>query len=307
MINFIKKFKFLLIFLALLLIFVVCITTIKIDYVAYIPGDISNVNNVIELDTEATSKNYYSTSVSYLDSITPFQKFVFEKMKDAKVYKKSKTISNEEDSLMGIVEHNSAIYQSIIAAYNEAGVELDYKYVGTYVYYSKTDKLSIGDVVLGDSLDECKTNLNSGSVKVLKNNKEEVITLTTIEASKVVLEYPYYEINDEKIKVYASSNQGPSAGFMQSLKLYDDLVSENLATNYKIAGTGTIDEFGNVGAIGMVGIKIYTAMYNNCDIFFISKANKEEAEKTLKEIKTDMVIIYIDSLSDAIMYLRDIK
>lgn len=307
MINILKKFKFLFIILGLLLIFIICITTIKIDYVAYIPGNVDNVNDVIEIDTPDKSNNYYSTSVSYLNSITPFQKFVFDYLEDSKTYKKSKTITNKEDSLRGIIEHNSAIYQSIIAAYNEAGVDLDYKYLGTYVYYSKTDKLNIGDVILGNSYEECVNNLNNGVVEILRSNEKMSVTLTSDDLKLINLEYGYYEINNDKIKVYASNNEGPSAGFMQALKLYDDLVEENLARDYKIAGTGTIDEDGNVGAIGCVDIKLFTAMYNNCDIFFVPKENKEEAEEARKKMSTNMVIFYVDNINDAIMYLRALE
>ena len=133
------------------------------------------------------------------------------------------------------------------------------------------------------------------------------VTLTSDDLKLINLEYGYYEINNDKIKVYASNNEGPSAGFMQALKLYDDLVEENLARDYKIAGTGTIDEDGNVGAIGCVDIKLFTAMYNNCDIFFVPKENKEEAEEARKKMSTNMVIFYVDNINYAIMYLRALE
>ena len=142
-------------------------------------------------------------------------------------------------------------------------------------------------------------------IKILRNNKEETISLNI--GDEVCLEYPYYEIYNDSIKVYPSSNEGPSAGFMQSLKLYDDLIDDDLCPNLKIAGTGTIDELGNVGAIGCIDLKIYTAIYNKCDIFFIPNDNKEEASKALDKINTKMKIVYVDTLSDAINYLRSLN
>ena len=304
MLKMLKKHLILLIGFLVLDIFILIITTVKTNKVVYLPGVVSNVNNTVKIDGVNNSTNYYSTSVYYVDRVTLFQEFIYKKMNTATLYKKGKTPSYIE-SLQGEIEHNSAIYSSIISAYNMASKELDYEYIGTYVYNTNSKKINVGDVVLGSSYDECINNLNSDEIKILRNNKETTITLD--EGDKVVLEYPFYKINDESIIVYDSTNEGPSAGFMQSLKLYDDLVEENLATNYKIAGTGTIDEVGHVGAIGCVDLKIYTAIYNKCDIFFIPEENRAEAEKALNKIDTDMVILYVDSLSDAINYLRGIE
>lgn len=304
MLKFIKKHLIIIISFLILDIFVLVITTVKTNYCVYVPGTTSNVNNTIKINGKENSTNYYSTSVYYVEDVTLFQKFIYDKMKTAKTYKKGATPSRIE-TLQGIIEHNSAIYSSIIAAYNMAGVTLNYKYVGTYVYNTNSKKINVGDVVLGSSYEECVSNLSNSEIKILRNNVLETISLDADD--KVYLEYPYYEINNDDIIVYESDSEGPSAGFMQSLKLYDDLVDENLGTSYKIAGTGTIDEEGNVGKIGAIGLKIYTAIYNKCDIFFIPNANKEEALETLKDITTSMKIIYIDTLSEAINYLRGIE
>ena len=304
MLKFIKKHLIIIISFLILDIFVLVITTVKTNYCVYVPGTTSNVNNTIKINGKENSTNYYSTSVYYVEDVTLFQKFIYDKMKTAKTYKKGATPSRIE-TLQGIIEHNSAIYSSIIAAYNMAGVTLNYKYVGTYVYNTNSKKINVGDVVLGSSYEECVSNLSNNEIKILRNNVLETISLDADD--KVYLEYPYYEINNDDIIVYESDSEGPSAGFMQSLKLYDDLVDESLGTAYKIAGTGTIDEEGNVGKIGAIGLKIYTAIYNKCDIFFIPNANKEEAMETLKDITTNMKIIYIDTLSEAINYLRGIE
>ena len=304
MLKMLKKFKFLFIVLFILFIFTVVITTYRLDYVAYIPGSTDKVGKVVEVDTDNKSDNYYSTSVLYLDRITIFQKFFFKNIKDGLVYKMPKNMTSEKDRLQGEIEHNSAIYTSIISAYNKAGVDLDYKFVGMYVYDTTSNKISIGDVVLGDSYEDCVNNVKNGEFNILTNNEKEKAKLDTDD--KVLLEYPYYEINEDKIKVYKSNDGGPSAGLMQALKLYDDLISDNLATNYKVAGTGTIDEYGNVGAIGCVGIKLYTAVYNKCDIFFIPEDNRAEAEETLKKLKTKMKIVYVETLDQAVDYLRSI-
>lgn len=299
-----KKYKFLLIIFSILFIFVLCITTIPTNYDAYVPGAVERVSRVVEINTDNKSENYHSTSVYYIDRISLFQKFVFKNIKQGLVYKREVGMTSEKDRLQGEIEHNSAIYTSIISAYKEANVDLNYKFVGYYVYDTTSKDINIGDVVLGIDKENCIENVKSGTFKILTSNNEE--KTVELKNDKLSLAYPYYEINDDKIKVYPSNDGGPSAGFMQSLKLYDDLVSENLGEKLKIAGTGTIDDNGNVGAIGCVGLKIYTAMYNKCDLFFIPEENRSEAEKYLAKIKTNMKIVYVNTLSDAINYLRGI-
>ena len=134
------------------------------------------------------------------------------------------------------------------------------------------------------------------------DNKE--MTTTLDEGDKVVLDYAYYEIYNDSIRVYPSNNEGPSAGFMQSLKLYDDLVDVDLSKNKKIAGTGTIDEDGNVGAIGAIDLKLYTAMYNNVDIFFVPVANRDEARDTVAKLNGKMRIVYVNTLAEAVSFLE---
>ena len=304
MIKAFKKHLIVIILFSILSIFILVITTVKTKYVAYMPGEVERVSNVVEIDGVDSSSNYYSTSVYYFNNVTIFQKFLYSKLNTVTLYKKGKT-PTEIENLQGEIEHNSALYTSIISAYDLANVYLDYEYVGTYVYSTNSTVLNVGDVVLGSSLEECKENLKNENIEILRNNTKTTVTLN--ENDKVYLEYGYYEIHNDDIKVYSSSNQGPSAGFMQSLKLYDDLVEENFGTKYKIAGTGTIDEFGNVGAIGCVDLKIYTAMYNKCDIFFIPVENMEEAKEALNGIKTDMRIIYVNTLSEAVEALKGLE
>lgn len=306
--NALKKHYIIIILFSLLSLFILLITTIKTKYCAYMPGCISSVSNVVEIDGLDSSSNYYSTSVYYYDKVSLFQKFLYDHLDTVTLYKKS-GLPSEIESLQGEIEHNSAISSSIIAAYDLANIELDYKYIGTYVYYTDSKVLNVGDVVLGSNYEDSINNLKNKEIAILRNidgeSKEMSITLN--ENDKVVLEYAYYEINNDNIKIYPSNNEGPSAGFMQSLKLYDDLVDKDYGTKYKIAGTGTMDEYGNVGAIGCVDLKIYTAMYNNCDIFFVPISNAELAGKTIEKLNTDMQVVYISTLAEAVSFLEGLE
>lgn len=66
---------------------------------------------------------------------------------------------------------------------------------------------------------------------------------------------------------------GPSAGLMFSLGVYDKLTPGSLTGGNDIAGTGTIDEAGHVGAIGGIQQKIVAARDAGATLFFVPPAD----------------------------------
>lgn len=82
---------------------------------------------------------------------------------------------------------------------------------------------------------------------------------------------PYdIEIDLEKIG-------GPSAGLMFTLGIIDKLKPEDLTGGKVIAGTGTIDDDGNVGAIGGIPQKLVGAKKAGAQLFLVPKNNCAEA------------------------------
>lgn len=70
---------------------------------------------------------------------------------------------------------------------------------------------------------------------------------------------------------------GPSAGLMFSLAIYDTLTPGSLTGGSAVAGTGTIDIEGAVGAIGGIQQKIVGAAEDGAELFLVPPANCEEA------------------------------
>jgi PDZ domain-containing protein len=70
---------------------------------------------------------------------------------------------------------------------------------------------------------------------------------------------------------------GPSAGLMFSLGIYDMLTPGSLTGGAHIAGTGTIDDSGQVGEIGGIQQKIAGAVAAGATIFLVPDANCGEA------------------------------
>ncbi|PZO94766.1 MAG: peptidase S16 [Streptococcus pyogenes] len=112
---------------------------------------------------------------------------------------------------------------------------------------------------------------------------------------------------------------GPSAGLMFTLAIFDQVNHEDLRKGRTIAGTGTIQPDGKVGDIGGAGLKVVAAAKEGATIFFVPNnpvdpqikkqdpkaiTNYEEAKRAAKQLKTDMKIIPVTSVQDAISYLR---
>jgi PDZ domain-containing protein len=89
---------------------------------------------------------------------------------------------------------------------------------------------------------------------------------------------------------------GPSAGLMLALGIIDALDPVDLTGGHIIAGTGTIDEFGNVGPIGGVPQKLAAARDLGAALFFVPSANCAEA---VKNAPPGIPLARVDTLADA--------
>ncbi|MDQ0339198.1 PDZ domain-containing protein [Caldalkalibacillus uzonensis] len=105
---------------------------------------------------------------------------------------------------------------------------------------------------------------------------------------------------------------GPSAGLMFALEIYNQLTEEDITKGYRIAGTGTIDADGRVGRIGGVHQKVVAADRAGADIFFAPneggapESNYQRAVQAAQDIGTQMQIVPVDTIRDAVDYLRQL-
>ncbi|WP_423217043.1 SepM family pheromone-processing serine protease [Streptococcus equinus] len=125
--------------------------------------------------------------------------------------------------------------------------------------------------------------------------------------------------SDVDVDFETSGFGGPSAGLMFTLDIYDQVNNEDLRKGRKIAGTGTINSDGSVGDIGGAGLKVVSAAKAGADIFFVpnnpvdeetkkenpdAKTNYQEAKEAAKDLDTDMKIVPVTTVQEAIDYLR---
>lgn len=93
---------------------------------------------------------------------------------------------------------------------------------------------------------------------------------------------------------------GPSAGLMFTLAAYDALIPEDLSGGRRIAGTGTVDAGGQVGAIGGVVQKVAAAEAAGADYFLVPVANAAEARQAAQHV----TVVEVASVQQAIAILR---
>lgn len=97
---------------------------------------------------------------------------------------------------------------------------------------------------------------------------------------------------------------GPSAGLMLTLGILDKLDPQDLTGGKIIAGTGTINEFGQVGPIGGIAQKIVGARAAQATIFLTPADNCAEA---VANIRPGLLLVKVDSLDTALGALQTLR
>lgn len=134
------------------------------------------------------------------------------------------------------------------------------------------------------------------------------------------LEVPSSEFDEVYVDIldYTTEYVGDSFGLMLAVGLTEEKTGEDFSKRgrYKIAGTGTIEYDGTVGSIGAVRQKLLTAYREGVDIFFVpgdqdryyyyGLSNEEEAEQVNTEERLRLKIVPVDTLEEAVQYLRNL-
>ncbi|MBP1964200.1 S16 family serine protease [Paenibacillus aceris] len=108
---------------------------------------------------------------------------------------------------------------------------------------------------------------------------------------------------------------GDSFGLMVAIGLTEEWGNEDFSKNgrLKIAGTGTINDTMKVGPVGGIRYKLISAERKGMQYFFVPQSivkaetglsNKEEAFQVKKEKNMKIQIVPVDSLEEAVAYLR---
>jgi PDZ domain-containing protein len=94
---------------------------------------------------------------------------------------------------------------------------------------------------------------------------------------------------------------GPSAGLMFATGIVDKLTPDNLTDGKYIAGTGTIDPNGKVGAIGGIRQKLAGARNAGAELFLMPKVHCTEAAG---HIPDGLTVVPVETLTDGINAIK---
>lgn len=97
---------------------------------------------------------------------------------------------------------------------------------------------------------------------------------------------------------------GPSAGMMFALGIIDKMSAGDLTGGQHIAGTGTIDDQGQVGAIGGIRQKLYGARDAGATWFLAPSANCNEV---VGHVPDGIRVFAVSTLSDSLKVLETIR
>ncbi|KOG17570.1 YlbL family protein [Streptomyces viridochromogenes] len=120
----------------------------------------------------------------------------------------------------------------------------------------------------------------------------------------------YLDLDDKNVKVTLTLADvgGPSAGLLFSLGIIDKLngdgVGGDLTGGRTIAGTGTIDAAGKVGAVGGVSLKTQAAKRDGATVFLVPKAECSDAKA---ELPKGLRLIPVTTLKGAVGALEALE
>lgn len=302
----------------------------EFPYYISAPGGVINVSSKINIDGANNVEGSFNMAyVTEYKSTLPI--LIMAKInKDWDIEKKSEVLgTNETDNDAYIRDHlllEEANQNAVIYAYKKAGKEVlinNTSIYSVYIYDEARTNLKVGDKI--DKINGIKINSkvdlfniiqsnNVGDIlkiNVINNNKEYERTAEIIELDgtkligimiSAISDYsvsPNIEIN------FSKSESGPSGGLIMSLAIYNYLTSEDITKGYKIAGTGTIDENGNVGSIGGVEYKIKGAVKDKIKYFLIPAGeNYDEAMRVKNDNNYDIDIVPVSTFEEALEYLK---
>lgn len=115
---------------------------------------------------------------------------------------------------------------------------------------------------------------------------------------------PTVEAREGSIDISLDGIGGPSAGLMFALAVVDRLTPGELTGGRFIAGTGTIDPTGAVGAIDGIPFKMAKASAVGAEVFLVPAANCAEAAATAPD---GLALVRVTTLDDALAELDALR
>lgn len=315
---------------------------IKLPYFITKPGIVGNLSDMIQVENGFQEKGSFSLTTIRIARATPAT-FLCSKMRSDYEILPINTVHGENESdeeylSRQIYMMEDAQENAIMTAYKKARKKISIRYNGVYVYalmkgmpayktlkvgdrIEKVDGITIHNAEQFTNYIQKKKRGDQVSFKINRNGK-------IINAKIALASFPNEQdkagvgvsiVTDKKVETSPDITfntkdiGGPSAGLMMSLEIYNQLTAGDLTKGLDIAGTGTVNENGEVGPIGGIAQKVIAADQAEMDIFFApnehGKRNSDyqQALKTADRIHSKMKIVPVDTFDDAVRYLQNLR
>jgi PDZ domain-containing protein len=322
-------------FLALGLV-VLLLWPVKVPYVAFSPGQVEQVADLITIDGAETYQptgDYYLLTVGLRD-VNVFEYIEAQFDEEVDLYDREvirpRGVSREEQKRTNLELMDGSIEAALFVALGRLGYDVGFEGDGVVVLDVVQDSPSDGVLREGDlvaAVEGTSVQLTEEAAGIIRSFEVgDTITLSIVrdeqemEVQITLVPHPDIEgapmvgvlldtINltlDIPIDVEVDSRNigGPSAGMMYAVSLIDLLTPEDLTKGHRIAGTGTISFDETVGAIGGVRQKVYAARAVGAEIVFVPEANYEEA---LTAQGDDIQIVSVGTLQDVLDFLETLE
>ena len=142
---------------------------------------------------------------------------------------------------------------------------------------------------------------------IIRDGAEETVKVTPIDANGAVViginvrmdyEFPF------EVQIQLDRVGGPSAGMMFSLGIIDKLTPGALQGGADVAGTGTIDQSGQVGPIGGIRQKLYGAKNSGAEWFL---APADNCGEVTGHVPDGLTVFAVETLDDSLAALDAIR
>lgn len=116
-----------------------------------------------------------------------------------------------------------------------------------------------------------------------------------------------YDVSGMKVSMHVDDIGGPSAGMMYTLGVIDKVTGEKLAGGRTIAGTGTMNAKGKVGAIGGIRLKMIGAKRDGATWFLAPESNCSSVVGHIPQGLNVVKVATLDDAYKALVAIRDGK
>ncbi len=330
----------------LLIVFVLFINFYQLPYYFTKPGDAQVLHPIIKVEG-----GYDETGTFMLTTVRMGQaniiNYLWAKWSDQRELIHEEFVrrsgeTDEEYHHRQLMMMSSSQDLATIVAYKKAGKEAYYTNYGVIVTgtideMSASELLELGDLIVAVDHQEVKTvedllaqvgdkpKDTTVLVRIVRNGEEKDFELTvasfpeeldpTGERVGIGITSPVTKREltvNPKITIDTKKIGGPSAGLMFSLEIYNQLVPEDITKGYHIAGTGSINEEGEVGRIGGVKQKVIAAERAGAQYFLAPNefdsptSNYIDAVEAAKSINAKIKVIPIDTFEQALEFLENL-